>query len=153
MSEVEILPDGTRIETLDNGGIIRRSPTGKMLPGTKPPNLITSENARSMNQKYREKTARLLREKISLATFGPDHAIAPSAAVAEVGAMIWSEVAANPKAHARDRLEAWQAIGKHAQMLGDPREKDASGGITIDIGADLARDLVQRLLDARKDGG
>lgn len=138
-----------KMEQTANGVIVRK-PDGKFAPGTKPANIITAATARDMQRKFKEKTARLLREKISEATFGKGSQFAPAAAVAEVGSAIWKDVANNPQAHARDRLEAWQAIGKHAQMLGDPREKDTTSGISIDIGADLARDLVQALLEKRK---
>jgi hypothetical protein len=114
----------------------------------KPANIISSENARDMHRLRKEKAARLLRQEISLAQLGTTHQ--PVAALAAVGAQLWTEIAANPDANARYRLETWQTLGRHMDILGDDRQKDAQDGINITIGADLARDMVAQIINSRK---
>lgn len=146
--DLSTLPAGARVERYGDNVVVR-SPNGKFLPGTVGQARFTPDNARLAVARRKEKTSALLRQKISLATFGGTDIHHPADAIAAVGAAIYKDVAANPDANPRYRLEVWQAIGRHAGLLGDSRENTSSDGVTVSIGADLARDLVSKLLASK----
>ena len=131
-----------------------RAPNGKFLPGSG--GGITRDNARQMLQARKDKTARLLRDELAKRAESsgslklPGNA-GPSAVLAAAGGMLFDEIVLNPSAVARYRLDAWREIGSAAELLADRRESVASGGVTVQIGADLARELVAALLQSRKD--
>ena len=131
-----------------------RAPNGKFLPGSG--GGITRDNARQMLQARKDKTARLLRDELAKRAESsgslklPGNA-GPSAVLAAAGGMLFDEIVLNPSAVARYRLDAWREIGSAAELLTDRRESVASGGVTVQIGADLARELVAALLQSRKD--
>jgi len=99
-----------------------------------------------MREARQRKTAALLRAEIAKRAGN----VLPTQAVALAGGDIWEQVVMSETAHPRYRLEAWQAIGRAAEILGDARQSAANEGITIDIGADLARELAQLLMNKRK---
>jgi hypothetical protein len=142
--------NGRHLREYDNGTIL--DDRGRLAGNYK--TAISSDNARAMHQARKDKTAALLRAKLSASTFVNGSPVnSPSAAVAEVGAALWREVANNPDANPRYRLETWQAVARHAQLLGDDRQSaSTAGGIEISIGQDLARALVDRLVN-RGGGG
>lgn len=92
--------------------------------------LITSENSHEFRRKRKEKQARLLREAIASET--ADALELPrsgsAAAVAAAGGILWREIVLSPDAYPRDRMEAWEKLGRHAEILSDPREKQADDG-------------------------
>lgn len=73
--------------------------------------------------------------------------------VAAAAAQIWDDVVTNTQANPRYRAETWQMIGKHAGLLGDNRPQIATGdGVTVQIGAELAREIVERMIRERNNG-
>ena len=130
--------------------VIIRDEHGRFLPGTKPPNPITSVNARSLALKRQEKAAAALRKKIFDTTQAKStiKLTGPAEAVAEAGAILWDEVVlAEPEAgvYPRDRLEAWEKLGKHAGILGDTKQQPLvqAESITLNVlVADAMRDAL-----------
>ncbi len=119
---------------------------------------INKGNAAEMNRRRIEKTKRAL----ALAILEKSKEIAgeykipldsPAAAVGVVGGVLWGEIVQNPKAPARDRLQAWETLGKHAGVLGDLRLKeDPSPGASLQLDGETARYIIDRLMEARKSG-
>jgi len=111
---------------MSDTGTLIRDERGRILPGTAPgPGVIrTREQSDNLRRKRAEKTARLLRESITLET--ADKLVmsgkpTPAAAVAAAGGILWREVVLDSSAYPRDRLEAWTRIGQTAEVLADPR--------------------------------
>lgn len=131
---------------------IIRGPGGKFLPGSG--GGITRENAKQLLQARRDKTAALLRNQIASRAEKsgklslPINA-GPSAVLAAAGGLLFDEIVLNPDAVARYRLDAWREIGVAAELLGDRREKQPENGVNVSIGADLAREIVAKLLQNR----
>jgi len=149
-----VVPPGARVEHYGDGVIVR-SANGKFEKGSKPPNAITSANARDMQELRKQKTASLMRAE--LVKRGRDAGIVdnlagPSTVIAVAAGQIFDDVVLKRDANPRYRLESWQAIGRHAGLLGDARQVADNSGVTVSIGADLARDLVAAVLAARKAG-
>ena len=130
---------------------IIRGPGGRFLPGTRSPKPITSENTRDYARMRREKQARLLRAAITDETGAVMRIPAGSsaAAVAAAGGMLWAQVVLNDQAYPRDRLDAWERIGRHAEILGDPRQaQDAAQAVVpvsdvVSVLASVFRDVMQ----------
>jgi len=76
-----------------------------------------------MVEKRKAKAAARLREAIlaeTQAQIKPDMKLKGSAdAVAVAGGMLWSEIVLNDTAYPRDRLKAWERLGRHAGILAD----------------------------------
>jgi hypothetical protein len=124
------------VETVERDGVLvnvyasgleRNAANGHFI---KPPphTLITKENATVLVRKRQEKQAALLRSAIRREHNAKMSPIANSSAAvfAESGALLYSEIVLNADAYPRDRLEAWQVLGKAAQVLADPKDKDAA---------------------------
>ena len=132
---------------------IIRGPGGKFLPGSG--GGITRDNAKQLLQARRDKTAALLRNQIASRAEKsgrlslPINA-GPSAVLAAAGGLLFDEIVLNSDAVARYRLDAWREIGVAAELLGDRREKQAENGINVSIGVDLAREIVQKLMQNRQ---
>ena len=131
-------------------GVIRDETEGRIAC---PPDMkITSENAHAMHELRRKKTAAKLREQISTSVMGIGIKNKSADAMAEVGGMLFREIVMNPEALARDRLQAFSLIGKHAQLLNDLREiQRDTDGVTVSIGKDLAREIVEKLMKKRNE--
>ena len=85
-------------------------------PDTTP---ITSDNAHEYARMRKEKTQRLLREQI-LAQHNssmPDVAGDAPEVFAMSGAMLYEQVVINDKAYPGDRMDAWEKLGKYADVL------------------------------------
>jgi hypothetical protein len=109
--------DGVRVLVYDNG-MERNGVTGHIMKpadGT----VITRERATILHRNRQEKQARLLREAIVAETVDkldvPKHG--PAAAVAAAGGILWREIVLSPDAYPRDRMDAWEKLGKYAQVL------------------------------------
>lgn len=80
---------------------------------------ITQASASALAQRRKEKAAAKLRKQITAETQSISAApLTGSAdAVAVAGGMIWAGVVLNTEAYPRDRLDAWERISKHAEVL------------------------------------
>lgn len=146
----------------ENESILIRDEKGRFAKGTRPASIIkNSEQSLALHRKRQEKAARLLRARIAEET-GKVSTLPirdGAEAVAEAGALIWSETVLGADAYPRDRLEAWERIGKYAGILQPPGQQQAqAGGVTVTVDADTARDMLAQLLAARQaqagmDGG
>jgi hypothetical protein len=94
------------------------------------PYAFTSENAHEFHRLRREKTAALLRLRIvEVYNAGmPDSAKSSAGAFAGAGAMLFEQIVLNSEAYPRDRMEAWDKLGKAAGVLADPREPGGTDG-------------------------
>ena len=109
--------DGRKIAVYDNG-MEKDAVTGRIVKA--PPHAkITKENAHALQRKRQEKAARLLREAIVTETMDkldvPRHGSA--AAVAAAGGILWREIVLDANSYPRDRLDAWEKLGKYADVL------------------------------------
>jgi hypothetical protein len=91
----------------------------------KNPHAITAQNAHVLLRKRQEKQSALLRAALRREHNSKMEPKANSSAAvfAESGALLYSEIVLNADAYPRDRLEAWEKLGKHAQVLGDNKDK------------------------------
>lgn len=114
--------DGHVIKVYDNG--MERNERGRIV---KPPldTRITKENSSELHRARQEKAQRLLREAIVTETMDkldvPAHG--PAAAVAAAGGILWREIVLDPNAYPRDRMEAWEKLGKYSGILSDPKQQ------------------------------
>lgn len=147
--------DGRTIAVYDNGmerdvnkGHLLRPPTAA---------LITKENANAYHRARQEKTAALLRKRITEATNKVStlqHAGSASA-VADTGGILWEEIVLNPDAYHRDRLEAFEKLGKMAQIIPDARqagEEPAQGAADVLNAATALLTAMKELLHAQPNG-
>lgn len=124
------------IRNLDNQTIVK--------PTDKP--FFSKDNAYEMLRLRKEKTARKIREEISRAMFGKEFSNKPAESVGIAAGMLWTEIVMNKEALARDRINAWVALGKHAGLLTDLREGEQQvEGVKVEIGPQLAREIVEKL--------
>ncbi len=117
----------------DTNGNIVRGENGRFLPGTRTPKPITKENSHEYQRMRREKTARLLRERIIQAHNRADMEPVTSSpeAFAESGALLYEEIVLNRTAYPRDRQDAWEKLGKYAGVLpADIRQGDTDTATT-----------------------
>ena len=85
---------------------------------------ITKENTHELRRMRQEKSAALLRKRITEAHNGKMTLVQTSAAAfADSGALLYEEVVLNPEAYPRDRLETWRTLGQVAGVLADQRDK------------------------------
>ena len=120
--------DGRIVKVYDNG--MERDERGRIIKPSPATMINSTEKANELHRKRREKTARLLREAIVSET-GDLLQVKTSgsaAAVAAAGGILWREIVLNPDAYPRDRLDAWQKLGQHADILGDGSEKAQEAG-------------------------
>ena len=92
--------------------------------------LITAENSNDFKRRRQEKSASMLRAAIRREHNAKMTPIAngSAAAFAESGALLYSEIVLNDEAYPRDRMEAWEKLGKYAQVLpSDVRKQDGDG--------------------------
>jgi hypothetical protein len=128
------------IRNLDNNTIVK--------PVDKP--FFNKDNALDMVRLRKEKTARKIRDEISRAMFGKEITKNSAESVGIAAGMLWTEIVMNKEALARDRINAWVALGKHAGLLTDLRENEiAPEGVKVEIGQNLAREIVQKIMDRR----
>jgi hypothetical protein len=126
-------------------GMIRNLDTRTIVKATDNP-FINANNAHEMHRKRKEKTARKIREELSIATFGKEITNKPAESVAIAAGMLWTEIVMNKEALARDRVQAWLNIAKQAGLLSDMREVEQTvDGVKVEIGANLAREIVDKL--------
>ena len=141
-------PGGIVQETRDkHGNIILRGEGGAFLPGQRIGRPITSANAHDMQEARKQATARKIREELSRRSGGAK----PSAAVALAAGDLWEQVVMSKDANPRYRYDTWRGLASAAELLADRRESVTGEGVTVQIGADLARELVAALLQSRKD--
>lgn len=143
--------EGTRV--LKNGVVA--GPDGKFLSGpSNPP--ITRDNAAAMGRRRHELTRQKLAK--SIADVSKEKGIIPTGggstdAIAAAGALLYKDIVLSDTAPARERRETWLAIGKHAGLLADQREKADNGdGVTLQIDSETAANLLQKLLENRQNG-
>lgn len=139
--------DGDTIQEFESG-IIRNHTTGKIIR-TSDYHHLTKENAREMGKALQEMYKNRLREefsaRVSKAIYGKEIHNIPVDAVAICGGDLWEEIVMNKNAYPRDRLNAYLALGKQAGILQDENYKEESNGMTITLGVELARELVERM--------
>lgn len=115
---IEVREDGSKAYS---NGMVRDARGRIITPPTT--NRITAKNANEFHRARREKTAALLRQAIVSET--GDLLKVPTsgsaAAVAAAGGILWREIVLSPDAYPRDRMEAWEKLGRHAGILADPR--------------------------------
>lgn len=145
--------------------VIVRDVKGRFAPGTRPPVPITAENSIAFHRKRQEKAARLLRERIAQETRNVSTLPVNSGAeaVAEAGSYLWREIVLSPEAYPRDRLAAWESIGKHAGVLGDGKQDQqqaqqvaghgAVDAVLVLLVADRQADVVEGRVIPDGDGG
>jgi len=105
-------------------GVIYDGNTGRFVAQANAnPYAITKENTHEFARKRQEKTAALLRKSIIEAhnSSMPTPVKSSAGAFAMAGAMLYEEVVLNSDAYPRDRMEAWEKLGRHAEVLADPR--------------------------------
>lgn len=136
--------NGDTIAQYESGMIRNLNKSIILKPTDKP--FFNKDNSHDMLRLRKEKTARKIREEISRAMFGKEFSNRPAESVGIAAGMLWTEIVMNKDALARDRLNAWVALGKHAGLLTDMREAEAQvEGVKVEIGANLAREIVDKL--------
>lgn len=154
------------VTELANGGRIVRGPGGRFLPGTRSPAPITAENSHELARLRKEKTREAIRDAIAASTDGvptdlPADLRAPAAIGAAAG-MIWRDVVMAdaavlqrlglPMVYARDRIEAWDRIGKRADLLSDDKQAPTAAAGDALLGLlELAAPLIAARVQAQRD--
>lgn len=119
--------------------------------------VLTSERATSLIRQRREKAAAALRSAIVTETM--DKLDVPHrssvAAVAAAGGILWREIVLadpeTPGVYPRDRLEAWEKLGKYAEVLPtDKRQADEPTMQNVTEYTQALTALVQALAEAHK---
>lgn len=154
----EIERNGRVIAVYDNG-LERDIESGKIITPPKT-GQITRENANLYHRKRQEKAAAALRSRILESTRKRSTLPLNSSAeaIAEAGAYIWDEVVLGEDVYPRDRLEAWEKLGKYAGILpADIRQSDtdtaATAATAAAAGAAVATVLERVLRDVLAVGG
>ena len=113
--------------------------------------VITPERATSLIRARQEKQSALLRAAIRREHNAKMSPVAngSAAAFAESGALLYSEIVLNADAYPRDRMEAWEKLGKHAQVLDDPRRQPETVNNTMNVIA-LPDDVARAIADLRR---
>ena len=134
--------------------------TTKRLVKAPPSAAITSENSNFYKRKRQEKAAAALRSRILESTRKRSTLPLNSSAeaIAEAGAYIWDEVVLGEDVYPRDRLDAWEKLGKYAGVLpADIRQGDTDTATTAATaaaaGAAVATVLERVLRDVLAVGG
>lgn len=154
--------DGHQIAIYESGA--EYDMTDKRLVKPASGTVITVQNATVFNRKRQEKAAALLRDRIRQRHSAGDMTPVRSSAeaFAESGALLYEEVVLSPDAYPRDRIEAWEKLGKYACVLpADARsgqlsaeqpgtvQQIASG--VADAMARVLADILRAKLSARAD--
>ncbi|TXI10483.1 MAG: hypothetical protein E6Q68_08135 [Polynucleobacter sp.] len=115
--------DGHVIAVYESGAEYDK--TAKRLAKAPEKYAITAENTSEYKRRRQEKQQAALRQRILEVTQKhSDLPLSDSAeAVAEAGAFLWDEIVLGEDVYPRDRLEAWERIGKHAGILADRTDK------------------------------
>ena len=129
---------GDRLVHVYENGLERDARTGHIVKPAKS-DQITSESAHLLLRKRQEKAAALLRQRITEVHNGimPSPVKSSAAAFAESGAMLYEQIVANSEAYPRDRMEAWEKLGKYAEVL-TPDLKRGSDDVSNAINATAA---------------
>lgn len=148
--ELTTWDDGRQVRVYESG-LVRDEATGYIVrpaPGT----VITAETSPALHRARKQKTAALLRERITEETQGrsPRSVTNAPEAVAEAGAMIWVGTVLNTDAHPRDRLEAWREISRAAEVLSDGRDREPDDDTDTGIVAAVGRENLRAWLDERE---
>lgn len=146
----EIERDGRKIAVYDNG-LERDMESGRIV---KPASntLITAKSATELHRRRQEKAAAALRARIlASAQKRSDIKLSGSAeAIAEAGGFIWDEVVLGEEVYPRDRLEAWEKLGKYAGVLpADVKRQDSDTAQATQAVSELAS-IMRDLLDAAR---
>ena len=143
--------DGETINIYESGA--EYSVTRGRLVKAPPSAMITPEKSNVFKRLRQEKTAALLRKRITEATnkVSTIQHRGSASAIADTGGILWEEIVLNPEAYHRDRLEAFEKLGKYAQALpGDMKQQDdqAPGATAAAaFGTELARSIMQIVRD------
>lgn len=133
-------------------GMIRDETMGRI---SKPPDkpYITKDNAQQLLKHRRQLTMDALQEEISKLIYGKEVATKPAEAIAYVGAKLFKEIVMDEDANPMHRLNTYLAIGRQAGILKDERytKEEDNDGVTVSIGLNLARELVDRMRNERQD--
>jgi hypothetical protein len=119
--------EGRRVAVYKSG-LERDADTGRIIKPA-PAVLFRAENAKVIQGKRQEKQAARLRARIAAsarAGLPPDLGarVKDSAdAFAEAGAMLFEQVVLESEAYPRDRLQAWETLGRYAGVLPDQTSK------------------------------
>lgn len=113
-----------RIVLVYDNGMERWKDTGRIIKSGEAQR-ITKANTHELLRKRQEKAASLLRQAIITETMDkldvPAHG--PAAAIAAAGGILWREIVLDPNAYPRDRMEAWEKLGKYSGILSDPKQQ------------------------------
>lgn len=134
--------DGVKVLVYDNG-MERNAENGRMMkPATG--TVITPERATLLHRRRQEKAAAALRDAIKREHNSKMTPTANSSAAvfAESGALLYSEVVLNADAYPRDRMEAWEKLGKYAQVLPSDLRKQDGEPAAAAVAAGIASGLV-----------
>ena len=142
--------DGETINIYESGA--EYSVTRGRLVKPAPSTLITSEKSTVFIRQRQEKTAALLRKRITEATNAVSELKhnGSASAIADTGGILWQEIVLNPDAYHRDRLEAFEKLGKYAQVLPSDMKQQSEGippSVAAALGADIARSIAQIISD------
>lgn len=146
--------DGVQIRVYDNG-MEQRVDNGRMIKAPDSAVIRTTEKSHELQRKRREKTQALLRVRITEAHNRKMQPVRTSAgAFADSGALLYEEVVLNADAYPRDRIEAWEKLGKYADVL--PADIRGGGGAeptataqAAAIGAASALKFIQDVIAAK----
>lgn len=143
--------DGHQIAIYESGA--EYDMTTKRLVKPAPHTIITAEKATALIRQRQEKTAALLRKRIVEATnkVSTIQHKGSASAIADTGGILWEEIVLNPDAYHRDRLEAFEKLGKYAQVLPSDlkqqQEQTPGTAAAAAFGAELAKSVMQILSD------
>lgn len=148
-TQVETQPQ-PRLKTLKNGAVYDLD-KGRIVNSKNVTTKITPERAISLSRARQEKAAKALRLRITEATNKVSTVShnSSASAIADVGGILWEEIVLNPDAYPRDRMDAFEKLGKMAQLIPDGKEKseDPAQGASnvIHAAAELVSKITQLL--------
>lgn len=142
--------DGRQVRVYESGTVLDNE-TGKLVHGPLDAR-ITSANASTLAQRRHTLAAQKLRKRILDATQAKStlQLTGPADAVAEAGGILWDEIVLDStgSVYPRDRLQAFEMLGKHAGILSDPKQQAQPEADPIEQTRGLLRDLAQLARDA-----
>lgn len=141
--------NGDLIQRFESG-IIRNWSNGHMMkaPDFSP---MTKDTYKDIQLMGKEAVQDRIREEVSAVVtrrlYGKEIRSMSAQAVGLVAGKLFEDIVMNENAYPRDRLNAFLAIGRQAGLLRDERysETPSSDGLTITMGVELARELVERM--------
>lgn len=134
-------------------GIIRNDTTNRIVKGLDKP-FFDKNNVKAVARLRKEKAAKAIRNEIVKKMQKTNaHLTSASEAIGVTAGVLWEEIVINKAAPARDRLQTWLMIGKQAGLLEDLRERtpDNPEGVRVELGVDLARDIIDKMLQKRRE--